>query len=223
MIVWPYIGVSSSSAGQEVIFSHKSLSNKCFLPFFTFLSHLIWTYLSCHTFQPIFLLQSIFFSVYSCLFTSLPFNITFIFPSLHLFFPFVSSHSHSVAPRLSGRPEPPHLPTTSAAPPCLTVPISPEGWESAAHSTQASSGVPGTSRGLLTLAGPPLHRYRTATARPGGRMAPQASSASSHRSLCAGEWKERPVLLRGFIKYSDCSLGLCNRYFAGHTACSKAN
>lgn len=105
----------------------------------------------------------------------------------HLFSPFVSSHSHSVAPRLSGCPEPPHLPTTSAAPPCLTVPISPEGWGSAAHSTQASSGVPGTSRGLLTLAGQPLHHYRTATARPGGRMVPQASSASSHRSLCAGE------------------------------------
>lgn len=105
----------------------------------------------------------------------------------HLFSPFVSCHSHSVAPRLSGRQEPPHLPTTSAAPPCLTVPISPEGWGSAAHSTQASSGAPGTSRGLLTLAGPPLHHYHTATARPGGRMVPQASSASSHRSLCAGE------------------------------------
>lgn len=128
-----------------------------------------------------------FFSVYSCLFTPLPFNVTFIFPPLHLSSTLVSSHSHSVVPRLSGRPEPPHLPTTSAAPPCPTVPISPEGWGSAAHSTQASSGALGTSRGLLTLAGPPLHRYRTATARPGGRMAPRASSASSRRSLCAGE------------------------------------
>lgn len=112
------------------------------------------------------------------------FNITFSLPSLH---PFSSSYPYSVAPHLSGRPEPLHLPTTSAALPCQTVPISPEGWASAAHSTQASSGVPGTSRVPPTPVGPRPRHYHMATARPGGHTAPQAFSASSHPSLYAGE------------------------------------
>lgn len=79
MTVWAYIGVSSSSAGQEVIFFHKFLSNKCFFHF-SFSSNLNLPLLS-HL--PTYFPPAIyFFSVYSCLFTPLPFNITFIFPSL---------------------------------------------------------------------------------------------------------------------------------------------
>lgn len=98
-----------------------------------------------------------------------------------------SSPPRPVAAQLSGHPEPLHLPTTSAALLCPTVPISPEGWASAAHSTQASSGVPGTSRVPPIPAGPHPRHYRMATARPGGHTAPQAFSASSHPSLYAGE------------------------------------
>lgn len=143
-----------------------------------------------HTFQPPVYLQSfrtfLHLQIHFC---SLPHPpllcVTLSFPSLppfpSLFLP------SSIAPHLSGRLAPPHLPTTSAALPCQTVPTSPEGWASAAHSMQASSGVPGTSRAPPTLAGPLPRRCHMATARPGGHTAPQGFSASSHPSLYAGE------------------------------------
>ena len=117
-------------------------------------------------------------------------------PLYHIFFTIPSSIPFlflptplPVVPQLSGHLVPPHLPTTSAALPCQTVPTSPEGWASAAHSTQASSGVLGTSRAPPTLAGLRPRHCHMAIARPGGHMVLQGFSASSHPSLYAGEWK----------------------------------
>lgn len=107
------------------------------------------------------------------------------------FFPLFPPPRLSLALQLSGRPVPPHLPTTSTAPPRRTVPTSPEGWASAAHSTRASSGAPGTSRAPPTPADRRPLRCHTATPRSGGPTAPRASSASSPPSLYAGEWTER--------------------------------
>lgn len=114
-----------------------------------------------------------------------PASLFLYYPILHLppFFLYVSS----AAPQLSGHPLPPRLPTTSAALPRPTAPTSTEGWASAAHSTQDSSGAPGTSRALPTPAGPRPRHCHMATARPGGHTAPPGFSASSHPSLYAGE------------------------------------
>lgn len=120
-----------------------------------------------------------------------------------IFFLFLFFNPYPVAAQLSGHPEPLHLPTTSAALLCPTVPISPEGWASAAHSMQASSGVPGTSRAPPIPAGPHPRRYRMATARPGGHTAPRAFSASSHPSLYAGEWKLTPHFTTQFLCFKQ--------------------
>lgn len=117
--------------------------------------------------------------------------------------------SPPVVPQLSGHPVPPHLPTTSAALPCQTVPTSPEGWAFAAHSTQASSGVLGTSRAPPTLADPRPRHCHMAIARPGGHTVPQGFSASSPPSLYAGEWKERQEHgITGMTTNSDHTLWL---------------
>lgn len=111
----------------------------------------------------------------------------FLYHPSFSFSPSCLSTFSPVVPRRSGHPAPRLLPTTSAAPPCQTVPISPEGWASAARSTQVSSVVPGTSMAPPTPAGLLLHHCRMATARPEEHMAPRGFSASSHPSLYASE------------------------------------
>lgn len=162
------------------------LSSSVLSPWIPLYLHLLFSH---HTFQ---LLPSLILcasSIHPLVELSPVFNIAFAsspLPHLLSLFP-----SYFVVAQLRERRVPPHLPTTSAAPLCQTVQISPEGWVSAVHSTQGSSGAPETSRAPPTPAGLRPHHYHMATARPGGHTVPQAFSASSHPNLYAGEWNER--------------------------------
>lgn len=152
------------------------------LPYFPFTITILYLHLLSHlpNSNPSILFHFFFSPYFPLLFN---FNLSTL---LLLLFPLSLSPPATVAHNLSGRLAPPHLPTTSAALQCPTVPISPEGWASAAHSMLASSGVPGTSRAPPIPVGPHPHHYHTATARRGGHTVRPASSASSHLSLYAG-------------------------------------